>query len=1450
MYATFDVESKTLRIGKLQIPNDFVPYQDSDMFTAYKKYFIREDEGPNIYCLRNDFRDIVAQIRNNLTKFSEFYSSEFDVKFEVAGIRYGDKDYHVGRSDYMVTTVLINLIINGEKIPKLQGIPLMRFPYMNRFGIIEKDGMEYAVQAAMEPSKYITYDAKPGAKTLDIMLHAYKVSFVQHGKSINILFNNNSKSKVDLTSFVGFIYFMHKEMNNREDAAGGQERMLQGIGSLSYEETLYNRFIPNIEKEFSNIDTDGIVQLMENQMAIETIKQYGTPKMPTHNQLLNSRIVYLEMFGFAKDSTHITNPYDLDDLRDELNEMLSIDRALGRTLAEDIVITRNLPGLSVPGELLARSGEIVSNDTLIKCHKNHINRIRVTRKESYHLQQTAVAIQVRKIPKGFVINDEIRNGLISGVTIDEDVASTDIILEEGECIIPNYTTCTPSVIDVVLNCDCCFMFHWESQDKLREIHERMYRQQAFSYMSDNVPTKHHYVYCWENIYDKQNNKTNETRFMKTVLFTETIVGNNHFKDDNEQWYYWCADQNGMYNRFTSSRLLTFYDLLAMVSFLPELYNGNYIDRVSDKDLGIRKKVATIDAQFNRVIRDNVATNFASNVARAIQGYRSKGLDLRNTQTTLEEGLVKKLTEACNMFYRGLWENLSGKGYKYVKLVDKSNPISYVSSINQVATLVKDAHGVPIKARFMAMGSYGRTCGFETPASQKLGLTNNIACRAKIIDGKIYTPYYKVLHVGGKIIVPFETGEPEYLSVIQEESEIIADIMSLDLDVNGRGDDDQFVLARVPSSNKIEKLTLECVPAYMVTYVNVWPDQSIGHSATTIPFIGRVDATRVTYGVSMAKQAVPLVNREIPRVVTDSYQSLLWKTQKYQINAEANGTVESISTKPISGPGYLGSIDITVRYDKPIRKYAADDPFGSATEADRCIEVYSCTMAEFSDKCVILRKIEVNEGQRVKAGDILVSSNYTKDNYIAIGINALVAEIPTGYNYEDGVQMSYRLRDKMTSYSRKGTIVKPPCEASPADRNYMVYIQYNNEYIFRWNPKSNLTKLKGSEAFASSKMITGFPVAIYAPPKKGGSTQKVSWRRKIESIEISPINTGDKTANRHGNKGVDANIIENSQMLCLDNGEFFDLVYNPNGAASRMNLSQLTEMPIALASYIVDCRLQVMPYNEGDLPDLYDYYYYIWRCIEEGVDAATHAKPYWIPQNFVDYIKTQESRMLNWRGILDDKCKARVYDPKTGQYLKQRAVIGINYVMKLVQMSEHKANARGGPFTNDQSYKAMDARPDKGAKVQGGQSIGYMEANALLAHGADNLLYELQHEKGDDLAARQIMMIDHLLSENDDSPLAQVLSGERGKLVEIRERRSLTKFRSILRGLGMDIEVVENDEGYPILPNDLNEYKDAYFLRDNFIKGQQIVRKSESESSYTSDSELFQRNAGIEDEGIE
>ena len=1448
MFATFDEKTKVLRIGKMKIDHEFTPYEDSDVFIAYKKYFMRMDDGPNVYCLRNDFSNIVAQIRSKLDKLSESYGSGYDVKFEVNKIIYGDKDYRVGRSDYLVTTVLMNIIINGERIQKLEGIPLMRFPYMNRFGIIEKDGMEYAVQSALEPSKFITYDAKPAAKQLDIMLHAYKVSFVQHGSDINIIFNNNSKSKVDLLSFVGFIYFMHKEMNSLEDPAGGRERMFQDIRTLEYKQSLYNRYIPDLLGEFSHINNEIVTRVMNNQTLRDMIEYYGTTRTTVYNQLLNSLVVFLEAFGFGEDKNHVTNPYALDDLRDELNEMLAIDRAVGRTLAEDIVVYRNIPGMQVPGVVIARVGEIVNNDTILKCHTNHVNRLSVARKESFHLQQTSVAIEVRKIPAGFIINDELINGLVDKSLLQPGIVQEDTVLPERYCIIPSYSSCTPSIIDIILHCDCLFLFDYKDKYEIKEMSELTRRNLGYIPVEQVPPKTHNFIYCWHNIYDKTSNANNDMKNMKVVLFTETIVGNNHFKDEDDNWYYWCADENGIFNKYQSSELLTFYDMLAMLSFLPELYADSYVDRVADKDLGMRKKVATIDAQFNRSIRDKVAPQYVGAVVHAIQGYRSRGLDLRNNTATLEDNLVKKLTEACNMFYRNLWDSLSGRGYKYVKLVDKSNPVAYVSSINQVTTLVKDSHGVPTKARFMAMGSYGRVCGFETPASQKLGLTNNAACRAKIVDGEILTPYFKVVHVGGKIVVPLNS-EPVYLSVIQEESEVIADILSLELDEHGSGDDDQFVLARVPSRNKVEKLTLECVPAYMVTYVNVYPDQPIGHAATTIPFIGRVDATRITYGVSMAKQAVPLINREIPRVVTDGFQSILWKTQKYQINAEEDGEILSISTKSTQGPGYLGGISITVQYDKPIRNYNPNDPFGSATAADTSIEVYTCSMAEFSDKCVILRKIEVVEGQRVKRGDVIVSSNYTKNDYIAIGVNALVAEVPTGYNYEDGIQMSYRLRDKLTSYSRKGTIVKPPCEATPVDKNHMTYIQFNNEYIFRWNPKNNIIKLKGSDAFASSKMIAGFPVAIYAPPQKNGSN-RVSWQRKVESIEIAPINVGDKAANRHGNKGVDSNIVENSKMLCLDNGEFFDLVYNPNGVASRMNLSQLIEMPHALMCYIVDCTLQLMAYNEGSPDELYEFYYYLWRCIEDGVDAANVYKPYWIPENFVAHVRTQRSRMDNWRGILDENCRARVFDPLTGHYLEQRAVIGINYVEKLVQMSDHKMNSRGGPFTDNQSYKSMDARPDKGAKVQGGQSIGYMEAVALMAHGADNLLHEMQHERGDNLAARQIMMIDHLLSDDDDSALASLLRAKRGDLLEISERRSVTKLRAILRGLGLDIEIVENDEEYPLLPSDLEEYEDACYLRDTLIKGQQFVKASSLNDLPISDSELLQRNAGIIDDEIE
>lgn len=1440
MFASFDEKSKVLRIGKIKIPNDFTPYEDSNMFTAYKKYFLRLDDGSNVYSLKNDFTSIVAQIRSELNKFSESLGS-IDVKFEIDSICYGDKDYRIGRSDYMVTTVFVNLIINGKRIDKLKSIPLMRYPYMNRFGVIEKDGMEYAVQAAMEPHKYITFDAKLGAKTLDIMLHAYKLSFTQHGDDIHVILNGNKRSKVCLTALAGYVYLLHKEINSSEGDIGAK-RMFQDIRSLTYKPTAYNEFIPDIKREFTGIDVESLINITSDSHTLDIIEEYGSVNTSAINQMLNSTI-YLEMFGFGVDSTHILNPFGLDDLRDELNDMLSIDRAVGRTLADDIISN---------SKVIGHSGEIVTEDLILRCHSKHINRLRVLRKESYHLQQTAVAIEVRKIPAGFIVDDLLREGLLKGAYFNEAVTSDAVILEPRVCVIDNYAVCTPSLINIILNCECCFMKCNSAWDNVQNIPEKLLREKKYIYLNDDdKPQRHNYIYCWKNIYNEKENDNANMKSMKVVLFTETIIGNNHFKDEDGNWYYWCSDKQGNCSRLDSSKLLTFYDLISLMSFLPELYSGKYL--ISDKDLGIRKKVATIDAQFNRIIRDKVSKQFVSNVSRAIKAYHSKSFDIQKIMEgqTMEDEMVKKLTDACNIFYRTLWENMGGEGYNYIKLVDKSNPIAYVSSINQVSNLFAGTNEVPTKARFMAMGSYSRTCGFETPASQKLGLTNNICCRAKIVDGKILVPYYKVINVNGKVKIPFEQ-EPEYLDVIQEENYIIADIMSLDFDENGECDENKFVLARVPSRNSIEKLTLECVPLYMVNYVNVYPDQSLGHSASTIPLIGRVDATRVTYGVSMTKQAVPLVNREIPRLVTDAYQTILWKTQKYQINAEEDGIVDSIATKSITGSGYYGLINITVKYDVPIREFSKDNPFGSATEADRNIEIYSCSMAEFSDKCVILRKIEVVEGQRIKKGDILVSSNYTKDNYIAIGINALVAEVSTGYNYEDGVQISARLRDKLTSYSRKGTIIRPPCEASPVDRSHMVYIEYNNEYIFRWHPKSRLIHLKGSDAYATSKMISGFPVSIHVPSKKSGVKNKKVWQREVESIEISPINRGDKTANRYGNKGVDSTITDNSQMLCLDNGEFFDVVYNPNGVASRMNLGQLIEMAIALASYIVDCHLQVMAYNEGELSDLYDYYYYIWRCIEDGVENANSYKPYWIPDNFVKYIGTQQKRMENWRGILDEECKAEVFDPQTGYYLKERAYIGINYVEKLVQMSDHKINARGGAFTDGQSYKAIDARPDKGAKVQGGQSVGYMEANAIAAHGCNNLLHEIQHERGDDLASRQIMMIESLVSELDDSPLADVLREKLPMLKSIRERRSLTKFRSILRGLGMDIEIIDDDEeenDIEMLPNDLHEYEDSYYLKDSFIKGQQPYYYNKEDKETINDNDMLE-STNVVDDGIE
>lgn len=283
---------------------------------------------------------------------------------------------------------------------------------------------------------------------------------------------------------------------------------------------------------------------------------------------------------------------------------------------------------------------------------------------------------------------------------------------------------------------------------------------------------------------------------------------------------------------------------------------------------------------------------------------------------------------------------------------------------------------------------------------------------------------------------------------------------------------------------------------------------------TVPFEGADDAARLTYETSMCKQAKALVKSDIPYVSTSAFYDAPNISPYFRIQAEYDGVIKS---------AYNGGVSIL--YD------GFDEP-----------TYYSYETLESGTSSVILRAAVIEEGQRVKAGETLVTSNFVEDGVMTTGVNVLIAYVPKGANYEDGVYMSERLAQKMVSYHpKRDTIVIP--------KEFKSWNGHSPKKTLFLHPGDQIMNISGMckgehmVEVLRSKKIKGFLVDWH---RDVGGFENKSDVVVLNSVFIAPANRGDKTANRHGNKGVAPEIKTNSKMLELSNGEFIDMCYNPMG----------------------------------------------------------------------------------------------------------------------------------------------------------------------------------------------------------------------------------------------------------------------------------------------------------------
>nr|YP_009646494.1 beta subunit of RNA polymerase [Chloropicon maureeniae]QBX98213.1 beta subunit of RNA polymerase [Chloropicon maureeniae] len=653
---------------------------------------------------------------------------------------------------------------------------------------------------------------------------------------------------------------------------------------------------------------------------------------------------------------------------------------------------------------------------------------------------------------------------------------------------------------------------------------------------------------------------------------------------------------------------------------------------------------------------------------------------------------------------------------------QTNPIDALTHARRCTSLgpgglTREHAGIAVRG--IHPSHFGRLCPVETPEGQNTGLVNSPSFSTRVnLYGFFETPYWpinsqQVIKDQGAI----------YLSPNQETQLWVMPNESL---VSKSGYlSKSSLLSR--SGNDFAYL-----PPTEINYLGVLPNQMFSLGASLIPFMEHDDGNRALMGSNMQRQAVPLLNNERPLVGT-GLESVVGSDTRVGVRSIASGYIYYVSGKKILVHSLIHwrrskMVFETIEYQ--LGRY-------ESSNQGTCID----------------QKPIVNEGDWIKAGDLLAEGYATKGGELSLGRNLCVAYLPwEGYNYEDAVLINESLvyQDVLTSIhiekyetelsirriGKKQIQEKLSGECSPSHpipgATQEQLAKLNEEGIIRegvWVESNDIlvgklipsqVELRPEERLVHAIFGTKPPAyqdASFRLPKyvEGRVIRVERFKNKnmentIFRIFIAQqrrIQVGDKIAGRHGNKGVISRILPRQDMPYLQNGLDVDIVLNPLGIPSRMNVGQVYEGLLGLASRYVGRCFRVLPFDEG------------FGCeTSRGIVYSQLAQ-------------ARKQTGQTWLFDPQSSGKSRVFDGRTGDVFEQSILVTQSYILKLEHQVDEKIHARStGP------YSLITQQPVRGRSRQGGQRLGEMEVWAIEGYGAAYLLYEMLSIKADDLVGRQ------------------------------------------------------------------------------------------------------------------
>ena len=808
--------------------------------------------------------------------------------------------------------------------------------------------------------------------------------------------------------------------------------------------------------------------------------------------------------------------------------------------------------------------------------------------------------------------------------------------------------------------------------------------------------------------------------------------------------------------------ITTEDMIASVSYLLNLSHG--VGNIDDIDHLANRRI--------RCVGELLQNQFRIGLTRLERVVRERmtiqDLDVVTPQTLIN---TKPITSSIREFFGS--SQLS-------QFMDQTNPLSELTHKRRISALgpgglTRERAGFEV--RDVHYTHYGRLCPIESPEGPNIGLISALSSFAKINEyGFIETPYRKIDPETHRA-----TDEVEYMSADIEDNYIIAQA-SEPMDDKGEFINDRI---RVRFKNEIIEVDKD-----RVQYVDVSPKQLVSIAAAMIPFLEHDDAKRSLMGANMQRQAVPLMIAERPIVGTGiEYRAA--KDSGILILAEDDGVIEKVTGDAI-----------TVKYNNgktvvhKLRKF-------KRTNGGTCIN----------------QRPIVKKGEIVKKGDSIADGPSTKDGEMSLGKNCLVAfSTWEGYNYEDAILLNERLvkEDVFTSIH----IEEYDCECRDTklgpeeitrdipnvgddvlkdlDENGIIRIgaevRPGDILVGKVTPKGE-TELTAEErllrAIFGEKAREVRDTSLRVPDGEAGTIVDVKIFTRDNSDELGPgvnqiircyiatkrkISVGDKMAGRHGNKGVISRVLPEEDMPFLPDGTPIDILLNPLGLPSRMNLGQILEVHLGGAAKALG-----------------------WHVSTPVFDGAT---------------QEDVEELLKQAGMSEDG-KSILYDGRTGDPFDKPITVGVMYMLKLHHLVDDKIHARStGP------YSLVTQQPLGGKAQFGGQRFGEMEVWALEAYGAAYTLQEMLTVKSDDVVGRV-------------KTYEAIVKGE--NIPEPGVPESFKVLVKELQSLGLDVRLYSEDNEELELKENIEDGIEYDPEKDNkYLSEEEVVAEDDLSNGYSED----------------